>query len=93
MNQHTPIVSDDVLAAKDVTVTVKVNNNEVTFHERKVTGVQIKQTAIDQSVPIQLDFALFEIKGPGHLKQIADQETVTLNKNQEFRAVAPDDNS
>jgi hypothetical protein len=78
-------------AEKDVTVTV--NGRPVTFTDHKVTGLEIKTTAIRQGVSIQTDFALFEVKGGGHLKQVGDQETVTLNKNQAFRAVAPDDNS
>lgn len=83
--------SDKVTVARDVIV--KVNNHEVTFHEHKATGLQIKKTAISQRVPIQVDFALFEIKGQGQLKQIGDQETVELHKGQAFRAVALDDNS
>lgn len=75
------------------TVTVTVNRHAVTFHERKTTGLLIKKTAISQGVPIQLDFNLFEVKGPGKLKQIVDHETVELHKGEVFRAVTPDDNS
>ncbi len=89
--QVTATTSDQVTLARDVIV--KVNNHEVTFHEHKATGLQIKKTAISQKVPIQLDFALFEIKGHGQLKQIGDHETIELHKGQAFRAVAPDDNS
>jgi hypothetical protein len=84
-------VGEQPKAAKDVTVTV--NGRPVTFTDHKATGLEIKTTAINQGVPIQTDFALFEVKGGGHLKQIGDHETATLNKNQAFRAVAPDDNS
>lgn len=74
-------------------VTVTVNGREVTFTEHKATGLQVKKTAIAQGVPIQIDFALFEVKGSGSLKQIGDDEVVTLHNHQSFRAVAPDDNS
>jgi hypothetical protein len=73
-------------------VTVTVNNREVTFRSNKATGLEIKTTAIHQGVPIQSDFALFEEKS-GKLKPIGDSETVTLHDNQRFRAVTPDDNS
>lgn len=81
-------------AAKIVpTVTVTVNRHSVTFHERKVTGLEIKKTAISQGVPVQLDFNLFRVVGAGHLKQIGDNETIELHKGEVFRAVTPDDNS
>ena len=75
------------------TVTVKVNNHSVTFQDHKATGLEIKQTAIQQGVAIQEDFNLFRVKGGGKLDPVADGETVTLHKDEEFRATAPDDNS
>ncbi len=82
------------LAAKPAhPVTVSVNEREVHLPDRKDTGAQIKAAAIAQGVQIQPDFALFELKGQGTLKQVADDEEVTLHPNQKFRAVAPDDNS
>ena len=75
------------------TVVVKVNNRNVSFTEDKVTGKVIKATAIAQGVPIQLDFHLFEVKPNQPLKQIRDDETVTLHIGEQFRATAPDDNS
>mgnify|MGYP001616157843 CR=1 FL=1 len=74
------------------TITVKVNENPVAFTEHKVTGLQIKETAINQGVSIQLDFNLFEVKN-SRLNPIADGNEVNLHKGQEFRAVTPDDNS
>jgi hypothetical protein len=78
---------------KPVTVTVTVNRHPVTFSERHVTGGEIKATAIAQAVPIRQDFTLFEVKGQGNLKLVRDDETVTLNDKDEFRAIAPDDAS
>lgn len=75
------------------TVTVKVNNHPVTFQDHKATGIEIKRTAIQQGVAIQEDFNLFRVKGGGQLEPVGDGETVTLHKDEEFRATAPDDNS
>ncbi len=91
--QHN-LVEQEASREKDAkTVTVKVNNKPVTFHDHKATGLEIKRTAIQQGVPIQEDFNLFRVKGSGKLDPIADDETVTLHKDEEFRATAPDDNS
>lgn len=78
---------------EEKTITVRVNNHAVTFQDHKVTGLEIKRTAIQQGVAIQEDFNLFRVKGGGSLDPIDDSETVTLHKNEEFRATAPDDNS
>jgi hypothetical protein len=75
------------------TIVVKVNGRDVSFKEHKVTGAEIKSTAISQGVPIQQDFRLFEVR-PGHpLKEIRDDEVVNLHEREQFRATAPDDNS
>lgn len=79
--------------AKPVQISVTVNQKPVTFGERRVSGMQLKEGAIAQGVNIQRDFVLFEVKGKGNLKPVADEEMVTLNKGDEFRAVDPDDNS
>lgn len=74
------------------TITVKVNNHPVIFQDHKTTGLEIKRAAIQQGVTIREDFSLFRVTG-GQLMPIADGETVTLHKDEEFRATAPDDNS
>ena len=84
---------DDEHGKPAKTLTVSINNREVTFQDNKATGMEIKRTAITQGVPIQPDFTLFEEKGGGNLKPVGDSETVTLHPNQRFRAVTPDDNS
>jgi Multiubiquitin len=80
-------------AAPPKTVTVTVNGKAVVFHEHRATGAAIKAAAIAQGVAIQPDFNLFEVKGPGKLKPVGDADPVELHEHQEFRAVAPDDNS
>ena len=74
-------------------ITVKVNNQAVTFTEHKVTGAQVKATAIAQGVQIQADFALFWKTGGAPLKPIGDQDTVELHEGQTFTATPPDDTS
>lgn len=78
---------------KDVRITVTVNKKDVNFVVRRATGMHIKKTAIDQGVNIKPDFVLYEVKGHERMRPVGDNEEVTLNKGDEFRAVAPDDNS
>ena len=73
-------------------VTVSVNDHPVLFTEHKATGAEIKAAAIAQGVAIEQDFLLFLVQGD-HLRPIGDDDEVTLHPHQEFRAVAPDDNS
>lgn len=75
------------------TVPITLNERPVTFSDHKSTGLEIKQTAIEQGVAIQADFVLFEVKSNAQLKQVGDCDMVTLHKGQMFRATAPDDNS
>jgi hypothetical protein len=74
-------------------IIVAVNEKPVVFQQHRVTGAEIKATAIAQGVSIQQDFVLFEVKGAGHLKQIGDEEIATRHEHAQCRAVAPDDNS
>jgi hypothetical protein len=94
MNQENSAKQDD--KDKEKPIIVLVNRKDVTFNVKKTTGAEIKSTAISQGVNIKQDFALFEKAGAGHgehWKPVGDAEIVTLHPNQEFRAVAPDDNS
>jgi hypothetical protein len=74
-------------------ITVLVNEKPVQFEQRKIAGRLLKETAIAQGIQIQPDFVLYEVKGQGKLKSIGDDDEVTLNDNDKYRAVAPDDNS
>lgn len=76
------------------TVTITVNDKPVNVQGPRVTGLQIKQAAIDQGVPnIQLNFVLMEQVGPHKTKVIGDNETITVNPHSKFVAIANDDNS
>jgi len=37
---------------------ILINEHEVVVHDHRITGLEIKRTAIAQNVPIQLDFVL-----------------------------------
>jgi len=78
---------------REKTLTVSVNTNPVVFVQAKVTGLEIKKTAIQQGVDIQEDFVLFDVKPNSSLDQIGDNDSLTLKDGQIFRATAPDDNS
>ncbi len=79
---------------KEKSITIKLNGHQVTLHEHKVKGLEIKQAAIAQGVPnIQEDFVLFKVNHGGKLKPIGDSEEISVHENEEFRAIAPDDNS
>jgi hypothetical protein len=73
------------------TIRVTVNRQPVDLPDREVTGLEVKQAAIAQRVQIQLDFQL-SVKHDRY-EVIGDTETITVHENEEFLAVAPDDNS
>jgi hypothetical protein len=74
-------------------VEVSVNGKSVQIQGPKATGLAIKEAAVAQGVPIQVDFVLSEIVGRSKRKVVGDTDSVAVNKNSEFIAVAPDDNS
>jgi len=83
-----------VFTVKELALTIKVNNQPVTVHHRRMKGLQIKEAAIAQRVKIKLDFVLYALDRDGNLgPAIPDGETVKLHEGKEFRCVAPDDNS
>ncbi len=73
-------------------VVISVNGKPVTVLGPKATGLEIKQAAIDQGVPIRLDFLLYEER-PGKNHQVRDDEEVHVHKHSRFIAIANDDNS
>lgn len=91
--QETLLGQQDTAGKGEKTVAVNVNNHSVVFPERKVTGLKIKETAISQGVAISEDFNLFQVKHDGRLDPVSDDQTLELHEHDEFRAVAPDDNS
>jgi hypothetical protein len=74
-------------------VTISVNDQDVQIEGPHSAGLQIKQAAIAQGVPIAFDFVLSEEIGPRRTKVIGDTDIVTLHKGARFIAVPNDDNS
>lgn len=74
---------------------------DITVNERytvkvqgpRISGLEIKQAAIAQGVPIELGFVLYEELGNKHTKAIGDSEIVTVHPKSRFVAIANDDNS
>lgn len=73
-------------------ITVQVNRQNVHLSQHKVTGHEIKEAAIQQGVHIQMSFVLFRIEG-AHQHLVKDGDEITVHDGEEFRCVAPDDNS
>lgn len=74
-------------------VTVRVNETSVTLPGPKATGADIKHAAIAQGVQMDMAFILQEELENGRTQQIGDNDVITINKNSQFLAIAPDDNS
>lgn len=83
-----------VFLSRITSIVIKVNNRPVRFTKRRVTGLEIKQTAIAQEVPIDLECVLYRVSPAGDLgPAIRDDQHVLLKKCDQFRCIAPDDNS
>jgi hypothetical protein len=74
-------------------VQISVNNRPVRIEGPKATGLEIKEAAIAQGVPIQVSFQLSEKLGDHKTKIIGNTDSVTLHEGAVFVAVADDDNS
>lgn len=74
-------------------ITFNLNRKPVTVTENRLTGLQVKQAAIDAGIEIALDFQLKIRHGNSPWEVVGDDDMVTVNKSTEFRAVTPDDNS
>jgi hypothetical protein len=75
-------------------VTVTVNNKPVQLHYHRVTGLEIKEAAIEQGVEIELDFILVEEGHHGEESHvIGDDDEITVNEHSVFTANDGDDNS
>jgi Multiubiquitin len=78
-------------AAKKVEITV--NGRPVAMPKEEATGLEIKQAAIDQNVPIELSFILQLELPNGDSQHIGDSDVVKLKEKLRFTAIANDDNS
>ena len=78
---------------KVVTIFVNGDKNPVKITRGWHTGLEIKQTAIEQGVKIQLDFVLSLEKGKDETRIIGDNDKVKVKQGQHYVAIADDDNS
>jgi hypothetical protein len=75
-------------------VTVTVNNRRVALPSHRVTGLEVKEAAIDQGVDIQLDFILTLEAHDGHpARTVDDDDTITVTEHSVFTANDGDDDS
>ena len=74
-------------------VEIEVNDHKVKMHEGPAKGLEIKQAAVDQGVPIQTNFVLQLHLPNGSSKVIGDNDKVQLSEHLAFTAIAADDNS
>jgi hypothetical protein len=86
-------IAENAQERENKTVTVVFNNQHITLQQQKYTGLELKQAAIQQGVLIQASYVLNEVKHNGRRVIIGDYDTVQVNKESVFSAVADDDNS
>lgn len=79
--------------ARRKTIEIQVNKRQVEVDDRRMTGLEIKQAAIAQDVPIRLDFLLSHHRPNGDVEIIGDTDEVQVRQGAKFTAVAGDDNS
>ncbi len=74
-------------------VFITVNRKEVKVDGPRVSGLEIKEAAIEQGLPIELDFQLAEETSEGKRPIIGDADIVEVTDKSVFFATAGDDNS
>jgi len=79
--------------ARELPVTVFVNDQPVILPGHLETGAEIKTAAIAQGVLIQPNFVLLEELPNGTSRNVGDGDKVHLRDHLRFAALAPDDNS
>lgn len=90
MEEHSKHDEDD---RKRHQVTILVNGKPVLVEKAELTGLQIKQAAIDQGVRIEPDFVLFEDLSNGQQVVVKDDQVIKVHERQRFEAITNDDNS
>ncbi len=74
-------------------VRITVNGQFVVLAQHRATGMRIKEDAIAEGVPIQLDFVLSEVLPNGEQRIIPDDRVIEIKTGDEFWAIPGDDNS
>ncbi|UPJ47656.1 hypothetical protein IVB30_30970 [Bradyrhizobium sp. 200] len=65
----------------------------VKIHGRNQTGLSLKEAAIAQKVPIQLEFVLSIERGGGKTDLIGNADHIKIKEGDRFLAIPDDDNS
>jgi hypothetical protein len=90
----TPIQDETPSGQRGDAVTVTVNNKPVTLPRHRVTGLEVKEAAIDQGVEIKLDFILTLEAHDGEPARTIDNDAfVTVTRESAFTANDGDDDS
>lgn len=74
-------------------VLVTVNKKPVKIEGPRASGLEIKETSIEQGVAIKLDFHLAMFGCDGKYDPVGDSEVVEVSNDSKFVATAGDDNS
>ncbi len=74
-------------------ISILVNERDVRLSGATQTGLSIKQAAMAQGVPIQLDFVLSIERGGGKTELVPDNKTIRVHPHERFLAIPNDDNS
>lgn len=72
---------------------VTVNGKPVLLREHRMTGLQIKEAAIQQGVRIELNFILQEELANGQSRIIGNDDPVEVHNHLRFTAIPNDDHS
>lgn len=74
-------------------IEVTVNGRTVRLAKGELTGLEVKQAAIAQGVPIEVTFILQQELPNGNSRIVGDQDLVKIHPHERFTAIANDDNS
>jgi predicted nuclease with TOPRIM domain len=75
-------------------IEVVINDKyKITLLGKKQTGLSVKEAAIAQKVPIQVDFVLSIELGGGKTEIIGNDQPIEVKKGDRFLAIPDDDNS
>jgi hypothetical protein len=74
-------------------VLILVNDQKVRVRGPRTTGLEIKDAAIQEGLPIDLGFQLIEELPHDRTRVVGDADVVEVRTDSRFLALAPDDNS
>jgi hypothetical protein len=87
------MTAQPLVEARPHLVTIHVNDRPVNVVGPRRSGLEIKEAAQNQGVPIELDFSLSELLPNGGTRGIGNRDVVTVTPESRFTAIDVDDNS